>query len=72
MEVGRHCFTLYLILVCNLANNELGIAINFQGLYFHLFCVVESYDQRLVLSFIVGGFEPKLEGTMHLMSFRAD
>ena len=53
LEVGRHFLTSRLILICDLADDELRIAVDFQGLHFHFFGKVESYDQRFVFSFIV-------------------
>ena len=37
LEVGRHFLTSRLILICNLADDKLGIAIDLQGFYFHFF-----------------------------------
>ena len=70
--VCDHFLTPRLILICDLTNDELRIAINFQGLHFYFLGKVESYDRCLILSFIIGSFEPKPEGTIHLMSLRAN
>ena len=37
LEIGRHFLTSRLILVCYLADDELGIAVNVHGFYFHFF-----------------------------------
>ena len=37
LEVGRRFLTPRLTLVCDLENDELGVVVNLQGVYFHFF-----------------------------------
>ena len=72
LKIGYHFIIPHLILVHSLANDELGITIDLQGLYFHFLGKIESHDQCFILSFIVRGFEPIPKRAVHLMSLGAD
>ena len=70
--VGHHFFTLSLVLIYNLADDELGITVDLQGFHLHFLGKIKSCYQCFILSFVVRGFEPESESAMHSMSLGAD
>ena len=57
LEVCHHFLTPSLVLICNLTDNKLGIAVDFQRFHLHFFGEVKSHYQRFILNFVVGGLE---------------